>query len=191
MIPTPPWNSSTRRLALDPDPIYVRGSESGPHGCSTPPDEAACAAVAPGRRRPSSARGSPVAGVESKLTLVSAPPGFGKSTLVGDWLAARGSQAASAWLSLDSEDNDPATFWTYVVAALQTAAPNIGTAALSVLESAQPQAELALRALLNDLAALPNDVVLVLDDYHVIDRAEVHDGVAFVLDRLPPTVHVS
>jgi LuxR family maltose regulon positive regulatory protein len=129
-------------------------------------------------------------GVESKLTLVSAPPGFGKSTLVGGWIAAHRSESAAAWLSLESEDNDPATFWTYVVAALQTAAPNVGAAALSVLESPQPQAELALRSLLNDLAALLNDVVLVLDDYHVIDRAEVHDGVAFVLDRLPPTVHV-
>src|SRR5437870_2984909 len=100
-------------------------------------------------------------GVESKLTLVSAPPGFGKSTLVGDWLAARGSQASSAWLSLDSEDNDPAAFWTYVVAALQAAA-DVGATALSALESAQPKIEHALRALLNDLAALPNDIVFVL-----------------------------
>ena len=129
-------------------------------------------------------------GVESKLTLVSAPPGFGKSTLVGGWIAAHQSESAAAWLSLDPEDNDRATFWTYVVAALQTAAPNVGGTALSVLESPQPQSELALRSLLNDLAALLNDVVLVLDDYHVIDRAEVHDGVAFVLDRLPPTVHL-
>jgi LuxR family maltose regulon positive regulatory protein len=129
-------------------------------------------------------------GIESKLTLVSAPPGFGKSTLVGGWIAAHRSESAAAWLSLDAEDNDPATFWTYVVAALQTAAPDVGATALSALESPQPQTELALRALLNELSVLPNDVVVVLDDYHVIDRAEVHDGVAFVLDRLPPTVHV-
>ena len=129
-------------------------------------------------------------GIESKLTLVSAPPGFGKSTLVGDWVAAHQPERAAAWLSLDAEDNDPATFWTYVAAALQTAAPTVGAAALSVLESPQPQAELALRALLNDLAALVDDVVLVLDDYHVIDRPEVHEGVAFLLDRLPPTVHI-
>jgi LuxR family maltose regulon positive regulatory protein len=129
-------------------------------------------------------------GVESKLTLVSAPPGFGKSTLVGGWIVAHQSESAAAWLSLDAEDNDPATFWIYVDAALQTAAPDVGATALSALESPQPQTELALRALLNELALLPNDVVLVLDDYHVIEVAEVHDGVAFVLDRLPPTVHV-
>jgi LuxR family maltose regulon positive regulatory protein len=129
-------------------------------------------------------------GVESKLTLVSAPPGFGKSTLVGDWVATRPSGVAAAWLSLDAEDNDPATFWSYVVGALQTAVPTVGASALSVLGSPQLQTGLVLTALLNDLAMLPNDIVLVLDDFHVIDRPEVHEGVAVALDRLPPTVHV-
>jgi LuxR family maltose regulon positive regulatory protein len=129
-------------------------------------------------------------GVESKLTLVSAPPGFGKSTLVGEWIAARRSGMTAAWLSLDAQDNEPSTFWTYVIAALETAVPNVVASALSLLESPQPQTEIPLRALLNDLAALPSDVVLVLDDYHAIDRPEVHDGVAYILDQLPPLMHI-
>ena len=130
------------------------------------------------------------AGVQSKLTLVSAPPGFGKSTLVGNWLAARAPGTATAWLSLDADDNDPAMFWTYVLAALTTAIPTIGASTRSILESHQPQTEIARRALINDLAAHPDDVVLILDDYHVIDRPEINDGVAALIDRLPPTVHI-
>jgi len=129
-------------------------------------------------------------GVQSKLTLVSAPPGFGKSTLIGDWIATRGTDAGAAWLSLDPEDNDPATFWAYVVAALETVAPDVGATARVVLESPQPQTDLALRALVNELAATPDDVVLVLDDYHVIDRPDIHEGVATLIDRLPPTAHL-
>ncbi|HEU0237358.1 MAG TPA: LuxR C-terminal-related transcriptional regulator [Candidatus Limnocylindrales bacterium] len=129
-------------------------------------------------------------GVQSKLTLASAPPGFGKSTLVGAWIEAQDPPAATAWLSLDPEDNDPATFWAYVVAALTTAVPTIGASASAALESAQPQVDLALRALINELAATRDDVVLVLDDYHVIDRPDIHDGVATLIDRLPPTAHL-
>jgi LuxR family transcriptional regulator, maltose regulon positive regulatory protein len=130
------------------------------------------------------------AGVRTKLTLVSAPPGFGKSTLIGGWLAAHDLQTGAGWLSLDPEDNDPAKFWTYVVAALQQAAPGVGVTALAALEPPHAQSGTAVRALLNDLAALPKDVVLVLDDYHVIDRPEIHEALAAVLDRLPPRVHV-
>src|ERR671919_1208581 len=79
---------------------------------------------------------------ESKLTLVSAPAGFGKSTLVAEWLgdAARGEQRA-AWLSLDESDNDPVTYWTYVIAALRTVAPGTGEASLSMLEATRPRVE--------------------------------------------------
>src|SRR5918992_2519644 len=103
--------------------------------------------------------------MESKQTLVSAPAGFGKSTLVAQWLAdaARGEQRA-AWLSLDVTDNDPVTFWTYVIWALRTVAPGIGEGSHSMLETTQPTIERALAPLVNELAAAPKDVVLVLDD---------------------------
>ncbi len=125
-------------------------------------------------------------GTRSKLTLVSAPPGFGKSTLVSGWIAASQPETA-AWLSLDADDNVPATFWSYVIAALQTVAPGVGERALAAMET---HPELALRTLLNDLLALGTDIALVLDDYHVIERPEVHDGVTFMLDHVPANAHL-
>ncbi len=125
------------------------------------------------------------------LTLVSAPAGFGKTTLLTEWLAATPADGSSAaWLSLDQRDNDPALFWTYVLAALQTAAPGVGAGALSLPHSPQQPIEAVLATLLNDLSALPNDVVLVLDDYHVIESRDVQDGMAFFLEHLPPQVHL-
>ncbi len=112
-------------------------------------------------------------GTAATLTLVSAPAGFGKTTLLAGWLAAAGPTVA--WLSLDRNDNDPSRFWTYVVAALAVPAP---------------PPESFLTALLNDLTALTHDVVLVLDDYHVIDEPEIHDGVAFLLEHLPPQIRL-
>jgi LuxR family transcriptional regulator, maltose regulon positive regulatory protein len=129
-------------------------------------------------------------GASSKLTLVSAPPGFGKSTLVAEWIAARRATEPAAWLSLDPNDNDPTGFWRYVVAALRTAMPETAGDAVAVLESPEPQVERALRSLLNDLAALRQDVVLVLDDFHVVERPEIHDALAYLLDRLPPRAHL-
>jgi ATP/maltotriose-dependent transcriptional regulator MalT len=131
-------------------------------------------------------------GVESKLTLVSAPPGFGKTTLVAEWLAAGPAAARrSAWLSLDPADNQPSTFWSYVIAALQTVRSGLGAQAATLLEAPQaPAIHTVLAALLNDVATLPEDVVLVLDDYHVIEAREVHDAMTFLLDRLPPRLHL-
>ena len=97
---------------------------------------------------------------------------------------------ASAWLSLDQRDNDPALFWTYLVTALQRAAPGVGASALSLLQSPQPQIEAVLATLLNDLGAVSGDVVLVLDDYHLIDARDVQDGMAFLLEHLPPQIHL-
>ena len=133
-------------------------------------------------------------GAASTLTLVSAPAGFGKTTLLADWLAA-GPAAAderlAAWLSLDRGDNDPASFWTYVIAALRTAASGVGESALALLQSPRPQPiETVLTLLLNDLGAIAADIVLVLDDYHVIDAREVQDAMAFLLDHLPAGLHV-
>src|SRR6266536_4647547 len=131
-------------------------------------------------------------GAESKLTLVSAPAGFGKTTLLGEWLAAApADQRSVAWLSLDQNDNHPVSFWTYVIAALQTAAPGVGASAISLLQSPQPPPiESILATLLNELNSISNDIVLVLDDYHVIDARDIHDGMVFLLDHLPPRLHL-
>ena len=130
-------------------------------------------------------------GTESALTLVSAPAGFGKTTLLAQWLAAVPADGPSvAWLSLDQRDNDPALFWTYVVAALRVAAPGLGAGALSLLESPQPPIDAVLTALVNDLHAVSGDVVLVLEDYHVIEARDIQDGVAFLLEHLPPQAHL-
>ena len=132
------------------------------------------------------------AGARSALTLISAPAGFGKTTLLTEWLAAAPSDGPlAAWLSLDEADNDPALFWTYVVAALRSVAGReVGAGALALLESSQAPTEAVITTLVNDLFAVPGDVVLVLDDYQVIEARNVHDGVAFLLEHLPPQVHL-
>ena len=128
----------------------------------------------------------------AKLLLVSAPAGFGKTTLVAEWLAregARDDQVAAAWLSLDRGDDDPVTFWTYVIAALRTVEPGFGSSELTLLESPQPPPiQAVLTTLLNDLAAARRNLVLALDDYQVVETPEVHEGVEFLLDHLPPQV---
>ena len=134
-------------------------------------------------------------GTASKLMLVSAPAGFGKTTLLTEWLAAGPAAPADerlvAWLSLDRGDNDPASFWTYVIAALRTVASGVGESALALLQAPRsPPIETVLTALLNDLGAIAGDIVLVLDDYHVVDARDVQDGMAFLLDHLPPQLHV-
>ena len=134
-------------------------------------------------------------GAASKLMLVSAPAGFGKTTLLTEWLAAgpagRAGERLAAWLSLDRGDNDPVSFWTYVIAALRTVASGVGETALALLHAPQPPAiETVLTALLNELGAVAGDIVLVLDDYHVIDARDVQDAMAFLLDHLPPWLHV-
>ena len=130
-------------------------------------------------------------GAESALTLVSAPAGFGKTTLLTQWLAASPAERRSvAWLSLDQRDNDPGLFWTYLVGALKTAVQGVGASALSLLQPPEPPSEAGLATLLNDLDAIPDDVVLVLDDYHVIEARDVQDGMAFLLEHLPPQIHL-
>jgi ATP/maltotriose-dependent transcriptional regulator MalT len=131
-------------------------------------------------------------GAESKLTLISAPAGFGKTTLLAEWIAAAPAGARStAWLSLDPSDNEPGFFWTYLIAALQTVAPGVGTTALSLLQEPQPPPiETVLATLLNELGAVPDDVVLVLNDYHLVDAHDVQDGMALLLENLPSHVHL-
>ncbi|HMN31323.1 MAG TPA: AAA family ATPase, partial [Caldilineaceae bacterium] len=142
-------------------------------------------------------------GLHRKLTLISAPAGFGKTTLVSEWLASLlDAQRLVAWLSLDEGENDPTRFLAYLVAALQTVALKIGAGILAALESPQPPRdpaarEVLLTALLNDITALPDKLVLVLEDYHVIDAAPngaplgaVDQILVFLLDHLPPQLHL-
>ena len=118
-------------------------------------------------------------GADAALTLVSASAGFGKTTLLAEWLAAAPAAGRSAaWLSLDQRDNDPALFWRYLVAALQAAAPGVGSSAISLQQSTQPPTEAVVGTLLNDLSSIRGDVVLVLDDYHLIEAGDVQDGMA-------------
>jgi LuxR family transcriptional regulator, maltose regulon positive regulatory protein len=128
---------------------------------------------------------------ETRLTLVSAPAGFGKSTAVTAWLEPRVKEgAAVAWVSLDDSDSQPGSFWTYVVLALQKVVPDVGGAVLQALESGQPPSTDLIAALVNDLSRQPVDIDLVLDDYHLADGPDVAAGMAYLLDHLPPHVHV-
>ncbi|HSB67446.1 MAG TPA: hypothetical protein VLD65_12790, partial [Anaerolineales bacterium] len=128
-------------------------------------------------------------GLSGKLTLISAPAGFGKTTLVSEWIAGCGRPVA--WLSLDEGDNDPARFLIYVVAALQTIVANIGQGMLGVLQAPQPPSiESVLTTLLNEIAAVKDNFILVLDDYHVIDSKPVDQALVFLLDHLPPQMHL-
>jgi LuxR family maltose regulon positive regulatory protein len=124
------------------------------------------------------------------LMLVSAPAGFGKTTLISAWL--QQSQRRAAWLSLDQSDNDSIRFWRYVIAALQTIDANYGATALAMLIAPQlPPLELIVTALINDLAAATNPIVLVIDDYHAVTDLNIHTSLDFFLDHLPPHVQVA
>src|SRR6266487_2330604 len=128
-------------------------------------------------------------GLLRKLTLISAPAGFGKTTLISAWV--KGIERPTAWLSLDEGENDPTRFLTYLVAALQTIAATIGAGVLGVLQSPQPPpTEAILTALLNAITTIPDPFVLVLDDYHVIDAKPVDTALTFLLAHLPPQLHL-
>jgi LuxR family maltose regulon positive regulatory protein len=128
-------------------------------------------------------------GLHRKLTLISAPAGFGKTTLVSQWVL--GGPRPTAWLSLDEGENDPARFLTYLVAALQTIAANIGEGVSGVLQSPQPPpTEAILTALLNDLTTIQDPFVLVLDDYHLLDAQPVDQALSYLVEHLPPHMHL-
>ena len=132
-------------------------------------------------------------GLNGKLTLISAPAGFGKTTLVSEWIAGLGGSwaRATAWLALDEGDNDPTRFLTYFVAALQTIAANVGDGVLGVLHSPQPPpTEAILTTLINEITTIQDNFILVLDDYHAIDATAVDQTLAFLLEHLPPQMHL-
>ncbi|MEW6471459.1 MAG: LuxR C-terminal-related transcriptional regulator [Actinomycetota bacterium] len=130
-------------------------------------------------------------GSPGQLTLVDAPAGWGKTSLLAEWHAAARDPASFAWLALDVSDNDPVRFWTYVIEALRSVAPGLGELALAALGAPGTTAiDITLPALVNDLAALDSPVVLVLDDYHLVTNPEVHEAMAFLVEHLPPTLHL-
>jgi LuxR family maltose regulon positive regulatory protein len=128
-------------------------------------------------------------GTQRKLTLISAPAGFGKSTLVAEWLAQR--PARAAWLSLEEDDNDPLQFWTYVIAAFQQINAAVGIEAGEILNAAQLRTTRPIViSLLNDLTQFSDNFVLVLDDYHLIETQHIHHAVDFLLEYQPPNSHM-
>ncbi len=142
-------------------------------------------------------------GLERKLTLLSAPAGFGKTTLVSDWVQSL--ERPVAWVSLDKGDNDPTRFWRYVIAALKTLESHFGQTSLAVLESLhQPNFEALITALINEILFFGHEdqrqsgdmplegcpYLLVLDDYHVIDTKLIHDGLNYFIDHLPHQMHL-
>ncbi len=128
-------------------------------------------------------------GLPLRLTLVSAPAGFGKTTLVSEWAVA--SDRPIAWLSLDEADGDIRRFLVYLVSALQTVVPNLGGGILSGLQSPEPPpTDLVLADLVNEIAQFPEEVSLVLDDYHLVDSRPVDTALTFLLDHLPPQMHL-
>src|SRR6266568_2259498 len=128
-------------------------------------------------------------GLHRKLTLIAAPAGFGKTTLVSAWVA--GCDRQVAWLSLDEGDSDPTLFLTYLVAALRTIAPTIGVGVLGALQSPQPPpTETILTALLNEITTIPDNFVFVLDDYHVIEAKAIDHTLTFLVEHLPPQMHL-
>src|SRR5512136_1348985 len=137
---------------------------------------------------------------DRKLTLISAPAGFGKTTLVSEWVAGCEQlepKVRAAWLSLDEGDNDPTRFLAYLVAALQTIAAKIGEGVLGILQSPQPPPiEAILTALINEITAISDNLILVLDDYHAIEAkpvdasTSVDDALTFLVEHLPPQMHL-
>jgi LuxR family maltose regulon positive regulatory protein len=135
-----------------------------------------------------------------KLTLISAPAGFGKTTLVSEWIAAltpsplpvgEGLGVRVAWLSLDEGDNDITRFLTYLVAASQTIVANIGTGVSGALQSPQPPfIESILTTLINEITTIPDNFIFVLDDYHIIESKPVDEAITFLLEHLPPQMHL-
>ncbi len=129
------------------------------------------------------------ASLDRRLTLICAPAGFGKTTLMSQWIPV--SERRVTWVSLDKNDNDLIRFWNYLVCALRGVEPDLGATTLAMLQAANiASVETLLSTLINDINSIPYDFVLVLDDYHTIESAAIHESVAFLLDKLPRNMHM-
>ncbi|OCB30432.1 helix-turn-helix transcriptional regulator [Mycobacterium malmoense] len=130
------------------------------------------------------------AGRQRKVTLLSAPAGWGKTTILAQWALAAGGDQRFGWLSLDASDNDPVWFWMYVIAALQKISPGVGIRAVELLVMGADPVQVVLPTLLNDLDAIAGPMVLILDDYHLVVSRTVHEQLAFFISRLPANLHM-
>jgi ATP/maltotriose-dependent transcriptional regulator MalT len=136
------------------------------------------------------------AGMNCALTLVCAPAGFGKTTLLANWLRSRESETEAplsvAWVSLDEDDNDPVQFVRLLTAALRIAAPGIGETVVAMLRSPQPPPiGTSLTVLINELMISQRDIILLFEDYHAVRHPAIHEGIAFLIEHLPPHLHVT
>ena len=130
-------------------------------------------------------------GAEATLTLISAPAGFGKTTVLAAWLARASTEPRTvAFVSLDESDSHASSFWLYVVTALDAAAPGVGASVLPLLATGKPATRTLLTAVLNEVGSQPTEVDLILDDYHRADGADVAEGMTFLLEHRPPNLHV-
>ena len=177
------------------EPVYARESVPEDDRPSASPVLAATKlhipALRPGHVHRAAIVAALAGGAHTRLTVVAAAAGSGKTSLLSEWHADPSERRPFAWISLDSADNDPVRFWDGILSALQTVSPLIGASAQAALHSPGTTVEdQVLPLLVNDLAALPEPLVLVVDDYHVIDNADVHAALELLVQRLPATAHV-
>jgi LuxR family maltose regulon positive regulatory protein len=129
------------------------------------------------------------AGLDKKLTLIAAPAGFGKTTLLSEWIPQ--SPRCVTWLSLDEDDNDPVKFWAYFIKSVQGLQDELGAGAFSLLQSPQTlPINSILTTLINDIIAFPDAFSIVLDDYHIIDSKAIHEGLTFLIEHQPVNMHL-
>src|SRR3712207_3323804 len=129
-------------------------------------------------------------GAETALTLLAAPAGFGKTTLLGHWLARRTGTHPIAWVSLDERDTDPTVFWTHLLHAVDRAVPGAATSALARLGTSPTRMEEVLSLLINELSVTAADLSLILDDYHLAESPAIQPDMSFLLEHLPAQVHL-
>ena len=131
------------------------------------------------------------AGLRGPLTLISAPAGSGKTTLISEWRSGPGAEVPVGWLSLDPADNDGGLFFRYLAACMDAILPGASKKILPLLQSSEsPPGEAIMTRLVNALARLAQDAILALDDYHVIENSDIHQALAFLLDHLPEHLHL-